>query len=160
MRVIHHPHAEAELVEAARYYDRQVPGLGAEFLDAVDGAVAEILDAPERWPIEEGEVRHFLLERFPYAIHYRILPDELRVIAFKHHSRHPDYWRYRPKTDAIPPEGAHRKPAQFVARAVSGTDARLSGVQVSGYRGKTGLTSILYTLTYFSFVRFALRAFR
>ena len=35
------------------------------------------------------------MPRFPYAIYYRVLPDQLRVLAFKHHSRHPDYWRYR-----------------------------------------------------------------
>lgn len=95
MHVIHHPHAEAELIEAARFYERRVRGLGAEFLGAVDRAVAEILEDPERWPIEEHEVRHFLMERFPYAIHYRVLPDHLRILAFKHHKRHPDYWRHR-----------------------------------------------------------------
>ena len=35
------------------------------------------------------------MPRFPYAIYYRLLPDDLRILAFKHHSRHPDYWRYR-----------------------------------------------------------------
>lgn len=35
------------------------------------------------------------MPRFPYAIYYRILSDQLRILAFKHHSRHPDYWRYR-----------------------------------------------------------------
>lgn len=71
MRVIHHPNAEAELIEAARFYERRLPGLGAQFLDAVDSAVTEIVADPERWPIEEGEVRHFLMNRFPYAIYYR-----------------------------------------------------------------------------------------
>jgi hypothetical protein len=35
------------------------------------------------------------MPRFPYAIYYRVLPDHVRILAFKHHSRHPDYWRYR-----------------------------------------------------------------
>lgn len=30
-----------------------------------------------------------------YAIYYRNLGDELRILVVKHHSRHPDYWRYR-----------------------------------------------------------------
>jgi len=35
------------------------------------------------------------MPRFPYAIYYRVLPDHLRILAYKHHSRHPNHWRYR-----------------------------------------------------------------
>ncbi len=95
MRLIHHPDAEAELIEAAQFYEHRVPTLGAQFLDAVDYAVGVIQEAPERWSVIEADVRHYLMPRFPYAIYYRILPDHLRILAFKHHSRHPDYWRSR-----------------------------------------------------------------
>ena len=95
MRLIYHPDAEAELIEAAQFYERRVPGLGAQFLDAVDAAVGVVQQAPQRWRILEDDIRSYLMPRFPYAIYYRALPDELRILAFKHHSRHPDYWRYR-----------------------------------------------------------------
>ena len=42
--------AEAELLDAALYYQEQVQGLGGNFLDAVDLAFDEILEAPERCP--------------------------------------------------------------------------------------------------------------
>ena len=95
MRLIYHPDAEAELIEAAQFYERRVSTLGAQFLDAANRAVAVILEAPKRWSIIEEDVRHYLMPRFPYAIYYRILSDYIRILAFKHHSRHPDYWRYR-----------------------------------------------------------------
>ena len=96
MRLTYHPDAESELIEAARFYDAQVPGLGAEFLDGVDRAILTLQEMPTRWRIIEAEVRRYLMPRFPYAIYYRLRsPDHLRVLAFKHHSRHPDYWRYR-----------------------------------------------------------------
>ena len=95
MRLIHHPDAEAELIAAARFYERRVPTLGTQFLDAVDEAIRAIQDAPERWSVVEADVRRYLMTRFPYAIYYRLLPDQVRLLAFKHHSRHPDYWRYR-----------------------------------------------------------------
>jgi toxin ParE1/3/4 len=95
MSFIYHPDAEAELIEAAQFYSRRVPGLGADFLDTVDAAIAEIQSAPQRWRIVERDVRKFLLPRFPFAILYRILPDHLRILAVKHHSRKPDYWRKR-----------------------------------------------------------------
>ncbi|HWP55636.1 MAG TPA: type II toxin-antitoxin system RelE/ParE family toxin [Pyrinomonadaceae bacterium] len=95
MRLIYHPDAEAELIEAARYYEARVATLGVQFLVGADQAVAKILEAPERWRIIEAGVRSYLMPRFPYAIYYRDYPDHLHVLAFKHHSRHPDYWRYR-----------------------------------------------------------------
>ena len=95
MRLIYHPDAEAELIEAAQFYERRVPGLGGQFLAAIDVAVGVIQQAPQRWRVLEADVRRYLLPRFPYAIYYRALPGELRILAFKHHSRHPDYGRYR-----------------------------------------------------------------
>ncbi len=95
MRLIYHPDAEAEFIAAARFYEERVPTLGAQFVDATERAIRLIADAPERWSAIEADVRHYLMPRFPYAIYYRTLSDELRILAFKHHSRHPDYWRYR-----------------------------------------------------------------
>jgi toxin ParE1/3/4 len=43
MRLIYHPEAEAELVDAAEYYEERLPGLGAEFLEAVDAGVDVVL---------------------------------------------------------------------------------------------------------------------
>jgi hypothetical protein len=84
MRLIYHPGAEAELIESARFYEQQIPSLGGQFLDAA-----------ERWSIIEAGVRRYLMPRFPFAVYYRIWPDHLRILAFKHHSHDPDYWRRR-----------------------------------------------------------------
>jgi plasmid stabilization system protein ParE len=95
MRLIYHPDTEKELIETARFYEGRVPQLGAQFLGAVDRAVSLILQAPGRWRIIEADVRRYRMPRFPYFIYYRFLPDEVRILAFAHHCRHPDYWRYR-----------------------------------------------------------------
>jgi len=95
MRLIYHPDAENELIEAAQYYERGVSTLGVQFLAEADRAVSMILDTPQRWRIIEEDVRCYLMSRFPYAIYYRSLADRVHILAFKHHSRHPDYWRYR-----------------------------------------------------------------
>ena len=95
MRLIYHPAAENELVEAARFYEERIPSLGADFLEKIDTAIALIESDPQRHRIIAEEVRRYLLPRFPFAIYYRILPDQLRILAIKHHSRHPDFWRDR-----------------------------------------------------------------
>ena len=85
MRLIHHPDAEAELIEAAQFYERRVPTLGAQFLDAADRAISVISAAPDRWSIIEADVRHYIMPRFPYAIYYRVLPDHLRPRPHRWH---------------------------------------------------------------------------
>jgi plasmid stabilization system protein ParE len=72
-----------------------VAGLGEDFLDEFEAAINAIWDAPEGWQIIEGDLRRYLMRRFPYGIYYRAVDEELRILVVKHHSRHPDYWRHR-----------------------------------------------------------------
>lgn len=95
MRVEYHPHAEAEIIQAAKYYESRVDGLGKRFLKESDAAMSLIGEGTRSWRIIEADVRRYLMPHFPFAIYYRVLPDHVRILAFKHHSRHPDYWRYR-----------------------------------------------------------------
>ena len=95
MRVIYHPDAGEEVIRAAEFYEKQVPSLGGQFLDAIEEAVTRIIESPKRWRILEKDVRRFLLPRFPFAIYYRAPGDHIRILAVKHHSRHPDCWRAR-----------------------------------------------------------------
>lgn len=95
MRLIYHPEAETEVIEAARHYEEEVSGLGVRFLAEWDRAIEIILEAPTRWPRVEDEIRRYTMARFPYGIYYRIEEDWVRVLVAKHHSRHPEYWLHR-----------------------------------------------------------------
>ena len=90
--------AENELLDAARYYEIQVSGLGMRFMSAVDAAVADIGSNPERWPLIRNGVRRRLLPRFPYALLYRVDHDEVVILAVMHLSRRPNYWTTRNDT--------------------------------------------------------------
>ncbi len=87
--------AELEMLDAARYYALQAPGLGGDFLDKIESAVQDIAEQPERWPVLRLDVRRRLVHRFPYALLYRIEPGEIIVLATMHLHRHPDYWADR-----------------------------------------------------------------
>jgi len=80
MRLIYHPDAETELIEAAQFYEQRVSALGAQFLDAVDQAIRTVADAPERWRVIDADVRRYLMPRFPYAIYYRVASDHIRIL--------------------------------------------------------------------------------
>lgn len=58
--------AEADIADAALWYEQRAPGLGAEFLRAVDVTLAEVARMPERFPVVYRESRRALLRRFPY----------------------------------------------------------------------------------------------
>ena len=47
MRFEFHPEALAEYEDAARYYSECQPGLELRFIDAVEHAIQQIIDAPE-----------------------------------------------------------------------------------------------------------------
>ena len=84
--------AELEMLDAARYYEIQASGLGGEFLDKIDSAVHDIGMNPERWPVIRSNTRRRLIHRFPYALLYRVDPEEVVIEATMHLHRHPDYW--------------------------------------------------------------------
>ena len=84
--------AELEMLDAARYYELQATGLGTDFIDKIDAAIQDISENPERWPIIKDNIRRRLIRRFPYALLYRVDPDEVIVQATMHLRRRPDYW--------------------------------------------------------------------
>lgn len=87
--------AEAELHDAAAWYEERSPGLGLRFIVAARKRVIELSEAPQRWPLAAGS-RRLLMGRFPYAIVYREVSDEeIEVIAVAHLKRRPSYWAGR-----------------------------------------------------------------
>ena len=83
--------ASAELEETVAYYNRQVPGLGYEFAEAVD----RIQDFPHAWPRFENTIRRYRLARFPYGVVYHIQDDTLLIVGLMHLAMDPAPWRER-----------------------------------------------------------------
>ncbi len=89
------PEAEAELAEAFDWYERRVPGLGADLLAAVDMAVDAILNNPLQYPVVYRSVRRVLTRRFPYQVLFLVEGDVVTVIAVFHGARDPKHWQDR-----------------------------------------------------------------
>ena len=94
-RYVHfRPKAENEVLEARQWYEEREPGLGAEFGNAVSDTVLHIVDNPMAFPIIRGETRRAVLRRFPYAVYFRMLGDDIIVLAV-HGRQHPRRWQNR-----------------------------------------------------------------
>jgi plasmid stabilization system protein ParE len=92
MKYEFHPEAEQEFLEAAARYEAEVPGLGEQFGTEVFRVVELLLVDPEIGSHIEGELRHFVLRRFPYSVIYARASEVLYVLAVAHGHRKPGYW--------------------------------------------------------------------
>jgi plasmid stabilization system protein ParE len=89
LRVVFRPAARADLREAFAWYERQEPGLGQRFLEAVDATLERVRANPRVCAVLHGDVRSVRLARFPYAVLYRERPGRLVVLAVFHGHRDP-----------------------------------------------------------------------
>jgi len=90
-----HPEAQEELIEAAAYYERHVPGLGERFQSEIRRIVDLLVSQPQIGPPADPDLRKFILSRFPFTLYYSITADVLRIEVVAHHSRRPGYWKER-----------------------------------------------------------------
>lgn len=94
------PAADEELFQAAEWYEDHESGVGSRFLDAYATAKEAIARSPSGPPRLETvrtsrDIRRVLLHRFPFAVVYEILPDQVVILAVAHTSRRPNYWLHR-----------------------------------------------------------------
>ena len=100
LELIIRPEAEADALEAYRWYNEQVSGLGQEFLVEIDRALESIGAHPEANRKLYREYRRGLMRRFPYSIFYAIHEARIVVFGIFHAGRHPRAWKKRAK-DAL-----------------------------------------------------------
>lgn len=92
------PHAEEDMIEAARWYDRRELGLGEQFLDEVDAVVSSLAERALLYAVRFADTRRAPLRRFKkYGVFYVIRGEEVVVFAVVHGSRSPRWSRLRRK---------------------------------------------------------------
>ena len=92
---IFRPAAAADVEDAYRWYEAQRPGLGEEFLAAVRTVIESMPANPELFPVVHRQTHRALLRRFPYGLYYRIVDDQIVVVACMHGRRNPRRWQSR-----------------------------------------------------------------
>ena len=89
--------AEADVAEAAEWYDQRQPGLGEKFVREVDQAIARVVENPLAFPVilKRHEVRRALTKRFPYRIFFSLKGEAVVVHAVLHGRRDDRHWKDR-----------------------------------------------------------------
>jgi len=87
--------ARAEFIEAAAWYEKQRPNLGAEFVAEVERCVALAAEQPQLYAVVENNVRRVTARRFPFSIYFRAEARRIVVLAVFHGRRDPEIWKDR-----------------------------------------------------------------
>ena len=91
--------AEADLEEAAAWYESRSPRTARRFEDAAIAAVGRIAAMPEMYALADERHRVCPTRRSQYLIVYRYEPmnDEAIIVAVAHVSQDPPVWQSRGK---------------------------------------------------------------
>jgi plasmid stabilization system protein ParE len=93
MKYEFHPAALQEYAEAVQFFAQQ--DRHQDFINTIERSIFQIVGAPERWPIVEGQIRRYLTPKFSYAILYRVYLDRIVIAAVMSCRRDPTYWQDR-----------------------------------------------------------------
>jgi toxin ParE1/3/4 len=90
-----HDEASAEYDAAFAWYLERSPDAALKFDAEVDRALAQIIQAPQRWTAGPHGTRRFFLRQFPFILIYRERAVDIQIVAVAHTSRKPGYWKQR-----------------------------------------------------------------
>lgn len=81
MTLLLRPAAAADVEEAFLRYEAQRPGPGDTSLGAVNQVLTTIAESPRLHGVVHRDTRRVKVRRFPYSMLYRIVGDDVVVIA-------------------------------------------------------------------------------
>lgn len=83
-RVRVRPEAELDLVIAAGWYEARRNGLGVEFLDELESLIASLANHALLYAERLEGIRRVFARRFPYAVFYQVLDEDVVVLSIMH----------------------------------------------------------------------------
>lgn len=89
------PEAADDVASAYAWYESRRPGLGEDFLGALDATLEGIRRQPEMHTAVYKSYRRALVRRFPYGVFYESSEATAIVYGVFHSSRDPQKWRER-----------------------------------------------------------------
>lgn len=88
--------ARAEHLDEVAFYERQLPGLGTDYLAEFEEVMARICASPNFYPLVGArDIRKAGLKRFPFHVIYRVEHAQIVILAIAHQRRRPAYWAGR-----------------------------------------------------------------
>ena len=90
-----HPDVEIDIKGSYDWYEKELQGLGLQFIFELEQGFDAISYAPSTWLTFQDGFRRYILARFPFSIIYKEYKNKVYVVAVMHNSRNPEYWKER-----------------------------------------------------------------
>ena len=87
--------ASQDLIDGARFYEKQENGLGGYFIDALFSDIDSLLIYAGIHPVFFGVYHRMLAKRFPFAIYYKVAGNIVSIHAVLDCRRNPAWARKR-----------------------------------------------------------------
>src|SRR5437588_308534 len=94
-RVIFLPVAVADYQSGFNWYRVRSEKAAVGFEAALAAGLQRIVDNPEAYALVDKRHRRCLLRRYPFGLIYRILRNEILVVAVAHSRRSSSFWKRR-----------------------------------------------------------------
>lgn len=92
-----HPDAQEEALAAVEYIKADDPVEGTLFVRALEDALSWARKNPLIFRCFDGDFRRVRVGKFRYSLIFRLVDEEIQVLAVMHTSRRPGYWKRRDK---------------------------------------------------------------
>ena len=90
-----HPEIAIDIKGSYNWYEKQLEGLGKEFLYELENGFEAIQNFPNAWANYQYDFKRYILNKFPFSIIYKEANEEIFIILVMHNSRKPNYWADR-----------------------------------------------------------------
>ena len=87
--------ASQDLIDGARFYEKQEEGLGSYFIDSLFSDIDSLLIYAGIHPVFFGFYHRMLAKRFPFAVYYKVTENVVTVHAVLDCRRNPAWTRKR-----------------------------------------------------------------
>lgn len=89
MKLRYTDRAVIDLEVAFDWYEKQVPGLGLDFIDCVEEKISTVVELPYSCPAHHKDFRRALIRKFPFSIFDTIENETIIVHAVFDNRRSP-----------------------------------------------------------------------
>jgi hypothetical protein len=84
-----------DLEKAAFWYESQRMGLGREFTDEARALLTRVEESPLQFPVVYRDTRRALMNRFPFAVYFRLVEERGLILAVMDLRRKASRWQSR-----------------------------------------------------------------
>lgn len=85
--------AERDIRDAFLWYEDQSDNLGLTFETQISQTIDNIQKNPLKIQVRYNQTRVAFLKKFPYAVHFNIIGNEIIILAVFHTRQNPKKWR-------------------------------------------------------------------